>query len=525
MFPRVLARVLGFTVVVAVLAVSGTVWVLTPGRVVPGVDDEIRAELYRYARANADWSGVAPLVEDLALRTGRRIALTGADGAVIVDSARLLGYGDARPPTVSSTVVDAVAPFDYTAEVSEPGGGVGLAYRGFVLSEDEQRRRDALVADAIDCLRDESGLGHAALRQFTAAGLFGGDDSVPPAMSCVPTELQAPSDVNRRMNTEAVELASDCLDRNGLAFEVSTEGRGLEWPAPPQGTPKSPDWTDCEEHARSTATQGITAPAAELYLATAETAPNWWAPAGLLFAVSVLAVLFARNLASPMVASGARERRRRELIGDLAHELRAPLTTVRSQLEAAEAELLPLDAAFVRSLHEEAARMERLVSDMDDLGLAEAGVLHLRPLSQDVTSLANEVLAGFRASAGAVKLRLDAPAPVRVHADPARIRQALTNLVANAVRHTPSEGTVTVSVRTDGSHAVLTVADTGVGIPAEELPHVFERFHHNGSGGSGLGLAITARIVDAHGGSIHLTSTAGTGTTVVIRLPLDLTTS
>jgi len=531
-FPRVLARVLGFALVVAALAVSGTVWVLdkgsgAPGDAVPGIDDEIRAELFHYARAHADWGGVAPLVEDLARRTGRRIALTGADGEVIADSARLLGNGGGGPPAASSTVVDAAASLDYTAAVPEPGAGVGLAYRGFRLSEDEQRQRDALVADAIDCLRGEPGLAQASLRRFTAPGLFGGDGPPLPAMSCVPSELRTPSEFNRKLNSEAVPHAIDCLNGNGLAFEEPADGDELEWPSPPQGTAKSPEWTDCERDACAAATQGVTAPVAGLYLAAepAKDAPNWWALAGLVFAVSVLAVLFARNLAAPMAASDGRERRRRELIGDLAHELRTPLTTVRSQLEAAEAELLPLDAALVRSLHEEAARMERLVSDMDDLGLAEAGMLRLRARLHDITVPAREALAGHLPSTGGVELRLDAPAAVRVHADPARIRQVVANLVANAVRHTPPGGTVTVSARAEGSHAVLAVADTGAGIPAEDLPHIFERFHRNGSGGSGLGLAITARIVEAHGGSIRLTSTAGAGTSVVIRLPLDLTTS
>jgi two-component system sensor histidine kinase BaeS len=129
------------------------------------------------------------------------------------------------------------------------------------------------------------------------------------------------------------------------------------------------------------------------------------------------------------------------------------------------------------------------------------------------------------AEASGVAVRVNAPDPVEVFADPARLRQALGNLVANAVRHTPAGGAVEVMVRAHAAEAVLTVTDTGPGIAAEHLPHLFDRFYRaepsrsRATGGSGLGLAITKHLIEAHHGRIDVTSAPGAGATFTIRLP------
>jgi two-component system sensor histidine kinase BaeS len=196
---------------------------------------------------------------------------------------------------------------------------------------------------------------------------------------------------------------------------------------------------------------------------------------------------------------------------------------VRSHLEAAQDGVLPLDPALVRSLIEESGLLERLVADLQDLALADAGRLALHPEERDAADLAEQAVAAHRAQAEVsdVDLRFAAE-PVVVHADPARLRQALGNLVSNAIRHTPAGGSVSVTVHGD---ATFTVTDTGSGIAAEHVPHIFDRFYRadpsrsRATGGSGLGLAITKHLVDAHGGTLDVTSTPGKGSTFTIRLP------
>jgi two-component system, OmpR family, sensor histidine kinase BaeS len=165
--------------------------------------------------------------------------------------------------------------------------------------------------------------------------------------------------------------------------------------------------------------------------------------------------------------------------------------------------------------------------------LADAGVLRIHPEERDAADLAGQAVAAHRARADAsgVAVRVDAPpGPVPVLADPARLRQALGNLVSNAVTHTPPGGTVVVAVRgrgrgRSGDGVLLTVTDTGRGIAAEHLPRVFDRFYRadpsrsRTTGGSGLGLAITKHLVEAHGGTIEAASTPGRGSVFTIRLP------
>jgi two-component sensor histidine kinase len=187
--------------------------------------------------------------------------------------------------------------------------------------------------------------------------------------------------------------------------------------------------------------------------------------------------------------------------------------------------VLPLDRTLVGSLIEESALLERLVADLQDLALADAGMLALHPEERDAADLAEATVAAHRAQAdvSGVDLHLTTT-PAVVHADPARIRQALGNLVSNAIRHTPPGGTVTVAVGESSDAVTLTVSDTGSGIAGEHLPHIFDRLYRvdpsrsRATGGSGLGLAITKHLVEAHGGRLEVTSTPGTGSTFTIRL-------
>lgn len=173
-----------------------------------------------------------------------------------------------------------------------------------------------------------------------------------------------------------------------------------------------------------------------------------------------------------------------------------------------------------------ARRLRRLVGDLLVVAQAEAGRLAVLPEDADVAALAAERVAALRpvAAERAIRLQVDAPAPMHAFADPERLGQVLDNLIANAVTHTPDHGVVTVSTRRVGDDALVEVRDTGPGIPTEELERVFERFHRGvrstRSGGIGLGLPISRAIMRAHGGDLWAESPAGGGAVLTLRLPV-----
>ncbi|MFE7130755.1 sensor histidine kinase [Streptomyces sp. NPDC057638] len=234
------------------------------------------------------------------------------------------------------------------------------------------------------------------------------------------------------------------------------------------------------------------------------------------------------------------EAQRRALVSDVAHELRTPLSNIRGWLEAAEDGIADPDPAFVSSLLEEAVQLQHIIDDLQDLAQADAGALRLRPELLRPEELLAQVAAAHqgRAETAGVTVTVARPAeagektgppvtppPPEVVADPVRLRQAVGNLLTNAVRHTPSGGTVTLRAHQDGDRVSLSVSDTGTGIPPEDLPHVFDRFwraeksRSRRTGGSGLGLAIVRKLAEAHGGTIDVRSTPGQGSVFTLHLP------
>jgi signal transduction histidine kinase len=230
-----------------------------------------------------------------------------------------------------------------------------------------------------------------------------------------------------------------------------------------------------------------------------------------------------------MAASLARaEDVRRNLVADVAHELRTPLAVLRADLEALQDGVYQPTPERLTALREETDLLGRLVADLHELSLAEAGQLTLERRLAALAPLCQQIVAAMepQASARGVTLALgqvDGGAVSNV--DPDRIGQVLRNLVSNALRYTPTGGSITLSCRTDGKGNIIWVRDTGAGIKPDDLPHVFDRFYRGeksrsrATGGAGLGLAIVKQLVEAHGGQVWVESTLGQGTTFFIRLP------
>jgi two-component system, OmpR family, sensor histidine kinase BaeS len=226
------------------------------------------------------------------------------------------------------------------------------------------------------------------------------------------------------------------------------------------------------------------------------------------------------NMASRLTIN---DEQRRELLADVTHELRTPLTVVQGNLEGMLDGVYQPDERNLRSLLEETNILSRLVEDLRTLALAESGAIQLKKELVDLSMLIKDTLLAFKTQADTagvlltVKTTEDLPL---FNIDPGRIRQVLSNLIANALRYTPSGGNINIGYWQSDGNACLDVQDTGPGIPPEELPHVFERFYKTAdSGGMGLGLAIARHLVEAHSGSISAESQLGTGTTMHIVLP------
>ena len=222
------------------------------------------------------------------------------------------------------------------------------------------------------------------------------------------------------------------------------------------------------------------------------------------------------------------ERLRRNMVGDVAHELRTPLTNIRCQIESVQDGVARPTPEVINSLHEEAMTLGRLVDDLQDLALAEAGQLSLRPQRVSVGAEVAQALNAMRPrlGGGGLSARSDIPEGCPdVLADRERLGQVLRNLLDNAVTHTPPGGVISVRARPAGAGVELSVEDTGAGIAAGDLPYVFERFYRadasrdRATGGAGLGLAIVRQIVAAHGGEARVESEPGKGTKIHFTLP------
>ncbi|MFI5728826.1 sensor histidine kinase [Kribbella sp. NPDC051587] len=218
---------------------------------------------------------------------------------------------------------------------------------------------------------------------------------------------------------------------------------------------------------------------------------------------------------------------RRAMVSDIAHELRTPLSNIRGWLEAVEDGVAQPDQAFIASLSEEAALLQHIIDDLRDLATADAGNLRIHPERVYLGLLLEQVVATYLSQAEHAEITLSSATDgdIELDADPVRLRQAIGNLVANALRFTPAGGTVRIEARREGAEVVIDVIDTGAGIAPEDLPKVFDRFwraeqsRNRHTGGSGLGLPIVRSLVEAHHGTSSVTSTLDQGSTFTLRLP------
>lgn len=219
---------------------------------------------------------------------------------------------------------------------------------------------------------------------------------------------------------------------------------------------------------------------------------------------------------------------RRQLLADVAHELRHPLAVMRARLEMLQDGVVPLTPEQVVSLNDEVLRMNRLIADLRDLSLAEVGALALARRPVAMAAVVEPLLADLAPVAAGKGVALTAdldPALPPVDADADRLRQILLNLLDNALRYTPGGGRVDLVVRPAPGGVTVTVADTGPGIDAADLPHVFDRFYRGEKsrsregGGTGLGLTIARSLVQLHGGEIRADSAPGDGTRFTLTLP------
>ncbi|HEX3630052.1 MAG TPA: ATP-binding protein [Candidatus Dormibacteraeota bacterium] len=219
--------------------------------------------------------------------------------------------------------------------------------------------------------------------------------------------------------------------------------------------------------------------------------------------------------------------RQREFVADASHELRTPLTLIRTNVEAWLRRASGPNRAYARNIIDEVEQLNRIVGDLTTLALADARQLPIVRQPLELNAVVSDLMTQAQplADERGVRLRPELNGGVQVDADPARVRQLLLILMDNALRHTASGGLVSVGVLRENGHARITVTDNGEGIPAADLPHIFERFYRadkarsRENGGSGLGLAIAKWIVDAHRGEIAVKSAEGKGTEVAINLP------
>ncbi|MDX3749481.1 HAMP domain-containing sensor histidine kinase [Streptomyces sp. AK08-02] len=530
-------RVLGLLMLVALAATAATGW-LTLRQANRQVQETVTAgrqevaritgELRTYGFTHGTWDGLSPTVAELARDTGQRIRVATESDVLLTDSDALAGRTPRALSGQPAVLVDArpalklPAGQGHRASMKQVSVAIA-AYRAEVAYAACLTRAGAEVTVRADGLGIPRYSADRRPARCPAPGAAGG-----------PLD---PADLNAVNSCDAQQQFAACIQR------VFDDRVG----------PAAPPRLQVHLGVRNESAPTLAA------------APTVAVAAGVALAVVAVALLLSRAVLRPVRAmtvaakglgegdlgrrvpvSGrdeiaqlggafnrmadsiqAGEERQRRLTGDIAHELRTPLANLRGYLEALRDGVVEPTPELLESLHREALLQQRIVDDLQDLALAEAGALTYHPTDVDLRGVLEAARRAHlaQAEAAGVALRVDAPTSVHVTADTDRLRQVVGNLVGNALRATPVGGSVTLAVAPRGELAVVEVRDTGKGIAAEDLPHLFDRFWRadvsrgRATGGSGLGLSIARQIVTDHRGKIDVRSEVGTGTTFTIVLP------
>ncbi|RRD03548.1 HAMP domain-containing protein [Arachnia propionica] len=530
-------------------------------------DAIIFQSLLEHGIQHSSWADVGPLVERLATQYDRRIALKSPAGQLIVDSDELLGRQPAPlrpdPEGIINPKDPAVFPIDYDLADDAP----------VELTEEDRRVHAERVQASLACL-DSHRIPHETVLQETGltdvllseeAGLS--DTQWDQAADCLtPLDLPLPSE-EQTWNIDQ-EALNRCMRERGITEPAPTSPGGSTQQV-------SRAWLDCVNQQ----THPKVAPAVQLFLGSEGHDPlsleglATFETTGIVgciivvagIAVMVLSTRIARPLRTltsaatrlgrgeldvrvevpdrtevgtlaetfnSMAESLSRsEQARRQMTADIAHELRNPLVTLGGGLEAIQDGIYEPTPEVIGSLMEETTHLRRLVTDLRELALADTGRLTVERLPLDLADVVSAVATAHIPVAAKVGVTLEATAAPDhwVDGDDTRLRQVISNLLGNAIHHTPDGGTVSLRLGRTAEGITLAITDTGEGIPAEQLPHIFERFwradpsRHRVAGRTGLGLAISEALVKAHDGTITVASTVGEGTTFTITLPESLT--
>ncbi|HEV2376514.1 MAG TPA: HAMP domain-containing sensor histidine kinase [Streptosporangiaceae bacterium] len=578
-----LARQLVTSVLVALCSVAASAWLAatTTTHAIQQQQAQALADdaaiydtLLGYAAAHPAWADVTALVHRLAARTGQQITLTTQDGRVIATSSPVSPHLRGRP----SAVIDPLN-VDPAIATASSDGIDARAVGPFRLTTAEQARLISGARKSLACLRSIGW--HGSTMTISPAGrpdinMMGSSSPIPMpnwTMICGVAAINSLTASETIAINQLNKLVDSCLARQrvpGVKLDP-----GFTW----TGAGKIPDTAvvqSCIDTSRREQLRPYVAPAALLSVAspvgpstsgfalTPGSRTRIIEATALVLALTIAITVFvSARLARPLRwlteavkqpttpyvpvpvttrdeigyltsafndLSARRERmeaQRKALLSDVAHELRTPLGNIRGWLEAAEDGLASPGQSLTSSLLEEARLLQRVIDDLQDLAAADAGRLHLHPEPVHLGDLLHQVAAAHQGSASATGVRLASrtEGDPELAADPARLRQAVGNLVSNAIRHTPAGGDVTMTGYSVQAEVLIEVADTGSGIVPADLPRVFDRFwradksRSRRTGGSGLGLPIARQIVEAHGGSVTVASEGGHGTVFTIRLP------
>jgi len=566
-------RLLAASLLVALTAVAVTAWAVnrtTSSQVREAVERELEneesiyEELSFFAFARGSWDGVDELIWELSDAFDQRVALTTMDGALIADS-----ESAAALPDLPARFIDPDSPvisFDEPPEGLAGGFGVftdqfsglmmaldqaGVPFEvdeGFGLAYPVWDMEDPAASQVVGrFFLEQLLLGDGSYLFSVEGGPAGGDSGELELLLDslgVPLDLLAdPAGIDwGEIDVEGTidELLSGpgLLDITGLPFLHETAEPALLFLGLAGQDRVLPDpigW-------QLLLIVGLVA--ASAVMATVIVSRRVLGPVGALTAAARR--MEGGDLGERVIVSGSDEiadlagafnsmaeslqtqdRLRKAMTGDIAHELRTPLSNIRGYLEAIEEGVVEPTPDLISSLHEEAVLLQRLVDDLQDLALADADELRIASEPADLGDLLEGTVHAHRVTADAagVALALDVSPGVTATIDRGRIRQVIGNLVDNAIRHTDQGGMVSVVLTDYEDHLEIAVIDTGVGIPAEHLPHVFDRFYRvdasrsRDTGGSGLGLAIAAELVRLHGGSIDVESEVGNGSVFRVSLP------